>query len=242
MLYPSYVLTFAQTGLPSGASWEVTLNGTARSSTNSTVTFAEVNGTYGFSIGSVAGYTADPSSGSLTISGANASQAISFVAVVVHPDYAVTFTENGLPTATSWTVTLNATAHTSTNATVGFTEQNGTFSFSVGAVTGYTVAPSSGSIIVNGGPAVRGVTFTAVAPPPPNNGTTSSPTFLGLPAAEGYALLGLVLAIIVVAAVVTILARRRRRTPPATPESPPPGAVDGSPPPPGAADGPPPPP
>ncbi|MGC2035703.1 MAG: PQQ-binding-like beta-propeller repeat protein, partial [Thermoplasmata archaeon] len=159
VLYPSYVLTFAQTGLPSGASWEVTLNGTARSSTNSTVTFAEVNGTYGFSIGSVAGYTADPSSGSLTISGANASQAISFVAVVVHPDYAVTFTENGLPTATSWTVTLNATAHTSTNATVGFTEQNGTFSFSVGAVTGYTVAPSSGSIIVNGGPAVRGVTF-----------------------------------------------------------------------------------
>ncbi|MGC2034222.1 MAG: PQQ-binding-like beta-propeller repeat protein [Thermoplasmata archaeon] len=242
VVQPVYSVTFTESGLASGTGWEVGLSGTAGSSTNSTVTFTEVNGTYGFSIGAIAGYTADPTTGSITVNGTSASQAISFVAVVVHPDYAVTFTENGLPAATSWTVTLNGTTHTSTNATVEFTEQNGTFNFSVGAVTGYTVAPSSGSIIVNGGPAVRGVTFMAVAPPPPNNETTSSPTFLGLPAAEGYALLGLVLAIIVVAAVVTILARRRRRTPPATPESPPPGAVDGSPPPPGAADGPPPPP
>jgi outer membrane protein assembly factor BamB len=229
---PLYSATFTESGLASGASWEVSLSGTPGSSTNPTVTFTEGNGTYGFSIGAVAGYTADPSSGSVTISGANASQAISFVAVVVHPEYAVTFTENGLPAATTWTVTLNGTTHTSTNATVGFTEQNGTFDFSVGAVTGYTVAPSSGLVGVNGGPAVAGVTFTAVAPPPPKNATSSSPTFLGLPATEGYALLGVLLAIIVVAAVVTILARRRGRTPPETPESPPPGAVDGPPPPP----------
>jgi len=61
-------LTVHETGLPSGTNWSATVGGTTVSSTASTITFPEVNGTFGYSIGRVANQEPTPSSGSLTIS------------------------------------------------------------------------------------------------------------------------------------------------------------------------------
>ncbi len=73
-----YPVTFTESGLPSGTNWSVTLNGSQMSSTGTTVVFTEPNGIYPFTAGSVAGYTAKPVSGSVTVSGAAAGEGIAY--------------------------------------------------------------------------------------------------------------------------------------------------------------------
>ncbi len=75
----SYVISFTESGLPSGTTWYVNLtNGQSFSSATSTVSLPEPNGTYSYTIGTVSGYTASPSSGSITVSGSNATKTITF--------------------------------------------------------------------------------------------------------------------------------------------------------------------
>ena len=74
----TYVVTFIETGLPSGTSWSVTFNGTTLSSTTNTISFTAANGTYSYSIGSISDYKVSPSSGSITVNGKNVSQSITF--------------------------------------------------------------------------------------------------------------------------------------------------------------------
>ncbi|MGC9137644.1 MAG: S53 family peptidase, partial [Thermoplasmata archaeon] len=76
----TYTVTFTESGLPSGTSWSVTLAGSTKSSTTNTITFSEPNGSYSFSVGTVTGYTASPSSGTINVNGANVNQAITFTA------------------------------------------------------------------------------------------------------------------------------------------------------------------
>ena len=75
---------------------------------------------------------------------------IGLFAIVSSPAYAITFTEKGLTLGTSWAVTLNSVRATSSSPSVDFNEPNGTYSFSVGAVTGYSASPLTGSVNVNG--------------------------------------------------------------------------------------------
>ncbi|MGC8632141.1 MAG: DUF7619 domain-containing protein, partial [Thermoprotei archaeon] len=141
----TYPVTFTESGLPSGTTWSVTLNGNTQSSTTSTITFNEPAGTYQYSIGSVSGYTASPSSGSVTVSGTT-SEAIAFTQIT----YPVTFSESGLPSGTTWSVTLNGQTQSSTTSTITFNEPAGTYQYSIGSVSGYTSSPSSGSVTVSG--------------------------------------------------------------------------------------------
>jgi uncharacterized repeat protein (TIGR02543 family) len=156
-------VTFTETGLPAGTKWSVTLNGTLNSSTTSSVGFAEVNNTYAFSIGAVAGFSASPSTGSVTVDGGAVVQPIVFSAIVI-PSYDVTFVETGLPSGTSWSVTLNGHSNSSTATSIGFTEINGSYAFTVSGVAGFTVAPGSGTVVVNGTPVSQSIAFTAVPP------------------------------------------------------------------------------
>ena len=74
----SDAVTFSESGLPLGTNWSVTLAGSTRSSTATTISFTGPNGTYPFEVGSPLGYTALPASGSLTVLGSVASQGITF--------------------------------------------------------------------------------------------------------------------------------------------------------------------
>jgi hypothetical protein len=65
----TYSVSFTETGLPPGASWSVTLNGVTRTSTSSTITFSDPNGTYGYTVGAVSGCQRTPSSGSVSVNG-----------------------------------------------------------------------------------------------------------------------------------------------------------------------------
>jgi YVTN family beta-propeller protein len=306
----TYGVAFSETGLPSGTTWSVTLNGTENSSTSATIVASEPNGTYPFLVGHVAGYTQSLSSGNVVVSGTNVTKAVAFTAIppatyavtcietglpsgsgwwvnvtqgsstvstafsnteslsfeepngtyaysvsttnanyssrggslLVHGGpvsvalafsviaFPVTFTEGGLPPGTSWAVTLNGTRLSGTENLAFWAVRNGSYSFSVGSVAGYIANRTSGKVRVQGGPASEPISF---APTTSSSGNGTSPTtFLGLPATEGYALLGGIIAVVVIVAASVVLFARRKKAPtdPAGPSSrPDPGGPPASP-------------
>src|SRR5205809_66186 len=79
--------------------------------------------------------------------------------------FLVTFTEAGLPSGTSWSVTLEGLSNSSATPTITFSQPNGTHSYAVGRVTGsaayYYPSSSSASVPVNGAPSSVDISFTA---------------------------------------------------------------------------------
>ncbi len=188
-----YPVTFTETGLPASTSWGVTFNATLNSSTTSSIGFSVLNGDYSFGVGAVSGYSASPSSGPVTVSGAAQTIPIVF-SVSVTPTYTITFEENGLPASTSWSVTLQSTPQSSVTTAMEFVRANGTYTFTVGSVPGYSAAPGSGSVIVYGADVLKEINFTVPAP----GGGSSSSGFLGLTGYEGYVLIGILAGLLAV--------------------------------------------
>jgi YVTN family beta-propeller protein len=203
-----YSLIFSTTSLPAGVNWSVTVGTTTHTSTGSTISFAEVNGTYSYTVGAVKGYAAAPSSGNVTINGAPKTVSITFLRPSTIANYAVTFTETGLPAGTSWSATLNGSTKSSTTATITFQEPNGSYTFSVGSVSGYTVGPSPGTIKVNGAAVSQPITFTSSSSQGKGNQTTG---FLGLPGYDGYLVVGIIVAAVAAGSLILLL---RKRSPP----------------------------
>ena len=168
----TYTVTFTATGLTTGTSWSVTLNGVTQSGASSSIAFrGMVNGSYTFSVGTVSGYTASPAAGSMNVNGADLNQAITYAPST----YTVTFTETGLTAGTTWSVTLNGVTLTGASASIAFTAMlDGTYTFTVGAVSGYTVSPATGPVTVSDANLTQVIVFTPITPPPP---TTYTVTF-----------------------------------------------------------------
>ncbi len=198
----TYNVTFTETGLPSGTGWSVTVNGTGNGSTTPTVSFRLPNGSYAFSINPVAGYAVSPASGSVTVNGGPASQAVTFTSGPL-ATYSITFVETGLPPGTNWSVTLNGTTNASTTTSIGFREPNGSFGFAIGSVDGLAPNLTSGNVIVHGRPVSDGVAFSA---------PKGASGLLGLPGAEGYLVVGgMVFLLLIVIAAVGARIRARRQ-------------------------------
>ncbi len=228
----TYAVSFVETGLATGTAWSVSVNGTSYSDTSTTITVALPNGSQEYSVSPVPGYLSDSAGGVVTVAANEPTVDIEFTAV----DYAVTFTEVGLPSGTHWNVTLGDAAAHSSNSTIRFDVPNGTYPFSVMGVSGYSLVPSTGMQSVSG----PGVSVTVAF--------TANPA--GAPA--GTALVWALVALVIVLAailVVLLVTRPKRPAPPApfvgatsapagvadtaTPVEggPPPGAISPSPPP-----------
>jgi hypothetical protein len=126
------------------------------------LSFLEPNGTYDWQLTSIggknvravsadqaegAGFIADPSHGAVVVNGRPATVTINFTLVT----YAVTFIESGLPSGSSWTVSMNITTLTSTGNTITILEPNYTqYRYSIIPPQGYQAVPSSGIIGVSG--------------------------------------------------------------------------------------------
>ncbi len=154
---PKYAVTFAETGLPAGTSWSVSVNGTNHTSTTSTIVVNETNGTYTFVVGSVTGYNANPSTGTVTVKGGVAQVPIMFTAKGI-TTYQLNFTESGLPTGTSWSVSLNGTTQNSTASSIVFVEPKGNYTFVIPTVPTYHSSPSTGSVTLTSNQSVA-ITF-----------------------------------------------------------------------------------
>jgi hypothetical protein len=146
-----YSVAFHASGLPLGKSWRVTI-GTRSISVASAkaITFHLPNGTYAYAVHPIAGFTA-LYSGSVSVAGANVSTSVVFTRVT----YPVTFTESGLPAGTNWSVTIGHVVEYSTGTTITFQEPNGTYTYHLGTVAGYTPSARPGRAVVHGsGPTV----------------------------------------------------------------------------------------
>jgi len=203
----TYTVTFTESGLPIGTEWWV--NGTvlgSHSSMADTIAVNEPNGSYPYTVATTdKEYAA--AGGSVVVSGAAVPKSVTFGLVT----YIVPFTETGLPSGTNWSVVLEGVSRDSTGTTITFTEPNGSYSFTVLNVPGYTVKPSSGNLLVNGAALAQPIAFTT---------PSKAATFLGLPAAEGYALLAGIVVVVMVAGVAAgLMTKRRPKSPPASPDT-----------------------
>ncbi|MCI4337231.1 MAG: DUF3494 domain-containing protein [Thermoplasmata archaeon] len=198
----NYPVVFTSSGLVSGTSWSVTMNGVQKTTTTGTLQFRESNGSYGFSISGASGYDAAPAAGLVSVVGSAVTQVIAFTSTSGAQAFTVTFTETGLAPGTNWSVTLSGVMEPSVSGTVVFTELNGTSAYSIGNSDGYTVSPASGSVDVHGQVAAQSITFTAM-----DKGSST-----GVPTWE-WELLGLlILAAIVGLLAALLLVRRRKQT------------------------------
>jgi YVTN family beta-propeller protein len=155
-----FTVEFVEQGLPKGTNWSVTLGGQPYNTTASSLSAAEPNGTYAFSIATIGRFAPQPGSGMLTIDNSSQSVSVTFQAPRLPPtNYSVTFSESGLPTGRTWSIAWNGSPPTSsTGTTIAFSAPNGSYPFSVGAEPGYTTA-WSGSVTVDGHPATENVSF-----------------------------------------------------------------------------------
>jgi Divergent InlB B-repeat domain len=173
----TYTVTFEETGLPSGTSWSVALNGTSESSTSSSIQFVVTNGTLPFTVTPVTGYTANVTGGTVPVHGANRTVLILWTSTSspTSATYSITFVEAGLPVGTNWSVTLTGTGSSrlsSTATSLVFTGlPDGTYSYAVPAVGNYAPTPSADFVTVSGANVTVHVNF--VAPTTPAHSSTS---------------------------------------------------------------------
>jgi YVTN family beta-propeller protein len=193
-------ITFAEAGLPSGVSWQVTAapsgGGAAMSVTQGSPTPRIVFGIgtdYGwynisFAIPDVGPYVPYVASSWVWHGhgpGANQTVPVEFYGPGIYP---VTFNETGLPAGTNWSVTLGSATLSTVLDQLSFLEPNGTYAFGVGSAIGELPSPSGGTVQVDG----RSVTVLVRYGPAPAYPLTFVET--GLPAGtlwlvtvDGYA-------------------------------------------------------
>jgi hypothetical protein len=162
-------VTFHEVGLAKGSTWCVTLGSTLKGcSTTASVVFKGFTpATYSYALETIGSATTLVKVGTTwTVQSSGSVTNTKGVTVQVRYAYTVTFTETGLAGGTSWTVTSQGQTVSSTTDTILIYLTNGTQSFSVHAVTGYTRSPASGHLDMAGAPASQAVTFTPRTPEP----------------------------------------------------------------------------
>ncbi len=142
----TYSVSFSEVGLPSGTAWSITFAGHNYTSSSPTIVVkGVVSGSYAYSVGTVTGYSPAVGSGTLTVKGSS-SVTITFVQTT----FTVTFKETGLASGTTWNITFNGQNYSSSTDTITITNvAQGTYSYTIGNVSGYA-SPGSSSISVNG--------------------------------------------------------------------------------------------
>lgn len=155
-LQPTYAVTFNAKGLMNGVTWGVDVQGNPETSTSSSVSFLLGNGTYEYTVIPVSGFSPDSYTGSFTVAGASLSITVEWTPVSTLPPYTqgpyiVTFNEVGLPSGTTWSVSLQGSPKVSTSTIITFGVANGTgYVYTVNPVANYTAQPYAGTFSVDG--------------------------------------------------------------------------------------------
>ncbi|MGC8516101.1 MAG: PEGA domain-containing protein [Thermoplasmata archaeon] len=165
--FQNYNVTFTMSGLPVGTEWYVNITGQQFSgplpSSQTAYSTSLPNGSYYYVVSSGNKFYKPSYQGSFTVSGVGISEPITFSEVT----YTVTFSETGLRSGSSWSVTLNGTAESSTG-NISFIVPNGTYSYSIASIPGYSILSmpgyngSSGVLTVSGYNLSHPVTFVKV--------------------------------------------------------------------------------
>lgn len=153
-------VTFQQQKLPSGNTWYVNITGGRTfHSSNGTITFMEINGTYSYNVSSGNKlYRPIPYSGSFVPNKTAFPIRITFILVT----YTVTFSETGLTNGTFWSVSVNNNTKISTNGTIIYRLNNGSFEYSIQPIPGFSTDTYAGNLTVNGSSFVEYISWTMV--------------------------------------------------------------------------------
>jgi YVTN family beta-propeller protein len=200
---PPYAVTFTETGLSSGASWTVSLAGTPITIATPSTAFAEVNGSYAYTVTPIAGYVGTNLTGTVHVAGFPVNVAVTFSLVL----YTITFVESGLSAGALWAVSLNGTSVNSATENVTFSMANGSYYYTIPSVSGYTSTPTSGWSNVSGHSNAVNVAFTKV---PGGPGSSATGSIGGVPLWEIAVIVAAIAAV-----VVGVLWSMRRGSPPA---------------------------
>ncbi len=149
-------VTFSASGLPAGDTWYVNIsNGQKLQTTSNTISVNLALGSYTYTVASGNKTVRPlPDSGNFSITGTNVSVSISFLSV----NYTVTFTETGLPSGVSWTVTLSDGKIVNLPGSPVYLV-NGTYQYTVKSSNSVYAAPG-GSFTVDGKNITVAVDFT----------------------------------------------------------------------------------
>ena len=148
----NYVVTFNETGLPSGTEWHVNILGLPPSpsiSTNGSYSANVTDGPYQYSAYASNPIYAPTDNGTFIINGENLSITLHFEKKL----YRVTFIESGLPSGVTWSLDIKgilSTGQILTN-TVSVNLTNGSYSYNFSRSSNiYTAAQFFGTFTVNG--------------------------------------------------------------------------------------------
>lgn len=196
-----YSITFKESGLPLGIAWYVNLtNGNdSMPIMETSYSFYLINGTYSYIIVTLdKRFKVSSASTPFEVKGSSLTVSVQFSEL-----FTVTFTESGLPASAVWYVNLTNYIDSGPITGSSFTMlmTNGTYSYEVSLATGYTVSPSSGSIVVSGSNISNKIIYKAVSP---NEITT-----VGTPDIETY---GVIVSFVIIAAIgLSVMVIRKRK-------------------------------
>ena len=184
-----YTVTFTETGLPSGSSWNITFNGVTYSSANSIITLSAPNGTYSFSASNSSSYYTVNYSGSVSVKGNGVSTSI----IYYHYAYI-----SGTVNPHNATVDINGhSVKVTGSGSFNVSEASGTYSIVV-SESGYSTYYSN-------------VTLTAGQTKELNvtlNPVKSTPATPSIPPLELYGIVGAMVAIVAVVAVASLMRKK----------------------------------
>ncbi len=145
-----YSVTVHEVGIPAGtATWGIQLGSVGFTTSATSFSIGEPNGTYAFTTICPSSYSVNVSSGTFTISGGGEALWLGFSPVTFN----VTFSESGLPSGTVWTITASGPAGSIAGSSSGpnltLSLLNGTYSYT-GASTDSSYATPGGSFEVSG--------------------------------------------------------------------------------------------
>jgi YVTN family beta-propeller protein len=201
----TYPVSFSESGLPATTEWWVNVSGeTPATSTQSALVANVGNGTHHYAV-ATSDKSYRSSGGSVTVNGTGKSASVTFQL----EKFTSLFLEDGLPTGTTWTVTVGGSTWSSTNSTVSVNLPNGTYQYEAGSASGYSPTSATGSLVVSGPPSGSG---TLVLYYQPSSSTGAVPWLL-----VGIGLVAALVAVVAIALVLRSRGKHRaRKAPPRT--------------------------
>ncbi len=121
----NYAGQFIETGLPSGSTWSVDIEGvgTISSGHSGSIHASLANGSYYFTSWYSSNYSSNRSSGIIAVNGSSWTERLLFTPVA-HP---ITFNVSGLPTGTVWNVIVNGASYSTNKSSLAVNVTNGTY-------------------------------------------------------------------------------------------------------------------
>lgn len=153
----SYTVKFTETGLVSGKSWTTEVGTNITSGTSASLSVPKTNGTYPYTISSAFGVPT-PTTGNVTVSGANVTISVTFVSTAIGHNYTVKFSETGLHASTIWDVSVGGANASGISSSLSVLRPNGTYGYTVGC-SAAGAAPAFGTTTVSGANVSISVTF-----------------------------------------------------------------------------------